>query len=155
MRLQRGASHFEQISDYVYLIVSHKHRPVWLYSILVYRKILIYWNLWSEILSQYCGLSINTSNISQSDCQASRLQTDWCWIFAVNTVIKKLTYSVNILWGENIQCIQKVFTSLHFFHILFYSSLMLKLFFFSLINLHSIPHHDKAKTECQNFLQIY
>ena len=45
-----------------------------------------------------------------------------------------------------IQCIRKVFRPFDFFHIVWRSSLILKLIksFFPLINLHIIPHNDKA-----------
>ncbi len=51
---------------------------------------------------------------------------------------------------DDIQCLAKVFIPLHFFHILLCCCLMLncfKLLFFPHINLHSIHHTDKAKTE--------
>ena len=56
----------------------------------------------------------------------------------------------------SIQCIRKVFRPLDFFHILLRYSLILKyiqLLFF-LVYLHTIPHNDKVKTGCYNFLYI-
>uniref|UniRef100_A0A8C8CRM9 Guanylate cyclase n=1 Tax=Oncorhynchus tshawytscha TaxID=74940 RepID=A0A8C8CRM9_ONCTS len=49
--------------------------------------------------------------------------------------------------GNGIHCIWKVFSPLDFFHILLRYSLILKWIklFFSLINLHTIPHSDKVK----------
>ena len=57
---------------------------------------------------------------------------------------------------NHVQCIQKVFRPLHFFHILLHYSLILKWVFFPLINVHTIPHNDKAKTLeiRENVLQI-
>ena len=54
-----------------------------------------------------------------------------------------------------VQCFHKVFRRLHFSHILLCCSLLLKSFkyMFSLINLYSIPHNDKAKT-CVNWLDM-
>ena len=58
------------------------------------------------------------------------------------------TFSIHILSIHTIiKCIRKVFRPLHFFHILLHYSLILKCIksFFPLINLHTIPHNDKAK----------
>ena len=56
-----------------------------------------------------------------------------------------------------IRCHQKVFIPLDLFHILLGYSLTLKLIklYFSLINLHTIPHNDKAKTVFSKSFEMY
>ena len=49
-----------------------------------------------------------------------------------------------------VQCLRKVFRPLDSFHILLHYSLILQLILF-LINLHTIPHNDKAKEVCRKF----
>jgi hypothetical protein len=53
---------------------------------------------------------------------------------------------------NHLQYLRKVFRPLDFFHILLVYSLILKWIksCFSLINLHTIPHNDKAKTFFRN-----
>ncbi len=56
----------------------------------------------------------------------------------------------------DIQCLAKVFINLHFFHVLLCCCLMLscfKLVFFH-INLHSIHHIGKAKTESSQLRKL-
>ncbi len=61
--------------------------------------------------------------------------------------------------GRNlkIQCIRKVFTALHFFHMLLCYSLIPKCikFIIFLKILQTIPHNDNVKEDCLKSLQIY
>ena len=53
-----------------------------------------------------------------------------------------------VILSDSIQCLRKVFRPLDFFHIMLRYRLILKLIklFFPHINLHTLPHNDKAKT---------
>ena len=72
-------------------------------------------------------------------------------MFVLSVALFKIVYiylmSFNVIWiaGGDIQCIRKVFRPLDFFYILLRYSLLKLITFFPLIDLHTIPHNDKAK----------
>ena len=107
---------------------------------------------WRLRVGQGCNLTNRTTVLKWESGEGGHL------VLSLHCVVPSLLQLFTLM-----QCIQKVFRPLVFFHILLHYIVILKCIklFFPLMNLHTIPHNDKAKTffwhfcKCIKNNQIY
>ena len=108
----------------------------------------------------FSKLEFDTENVNKPRMTDRALNWAFCSNVTVPTSTNKYSNTSNFilnillngkcsfLWrtASNIQCIQRVFRPHYFFHILLCYSLILKCIKLSPLNLHTIPHNEKADT---------